>query len=92
MHYCSGRPGSVRIAAADAAATGMVVLQIGDDGPGIPAEARQHLFEPFFTTRSDGTGLGLYLARETARLHGGDVLVTSTPGGGSTFTMVLPLV
>jgi two-component system sensor histidine kinase PilS (NtrC family) len=81
LRYCSGRPGSVRIAAADAAATGMVVLQIGDDGPGIPAEARQHLFEPFFTTRSDGTGLGLYIARELCEANGGTLELRATDNG-----------
>ncbi len=42
----------------------LVELHVSDDGPGISAEDRSHMFEPFFTTRSSGTGLGLYIARE----------------------------
>jgi signal transduction histidine kinase len=70
---------------------------VRDHGIGINAEQAHLLFTRFGrlvtpeTSHIRGTGLGLYLARETARLHGGDILVTSTPGGGSTFTVVLPL-
>jgi signal transduction histidine kinase len=70
---------------------------VRDHGIGINAEQAHLLFTRFGrlvtpeTSHIRGTGLGLYLARETARLHGGDIMVTSTPGGGSTFTVVLPL-
>jgi signal transduction histidine kinase len=70
---------------------------IRDHGIGINAEQAHMLFTRFGrlvtpeTSHIRGTGLGLYLARETARLHGGDIQVDSTPGGGSTFTVVLPL-
>ena len=70
---------------------------IRDHGIGINAEQAHMLFTRFGrlvtpeTSHIRGTGLGLYLARETARLHGGDIQVESTPGGGSTFTVVLPL-
>jgi signal transduction histidine kinase len=73
-------------------------IVVRDHGIGINAEQAHLLFTRFGrlvtpeTSHIRGTGLGLYLSRETARLHGGDVLVTSTPGGGSTFTMVLPLI
>jgi two-component system sensor histidine kinase PilS (NtrC family) len=50
-----------------------VVLQILDDGPGIPAEARLHIFEPFYTTVSTGTGLGLYIARELCEANGANI-------------------
>jgi len=49
---------------------GRVVLDVLDDGPGIPAEQQGKLFEPFFTTASDGTGLGLYIARELCEANG----------------------
>ncbi len=63
MRYASGRPASIRIfLVADAA--GRRELHVQDDGPGITPEVRAHLFEPFYTTSSKGTGLGLYLARE----------------------------
>jgi two-component system sensor histidine kinase PilS (NtrC family) len=63
VRYASRAPGSIRIfPALDAA--GRTELHVQDDGPGITPEVRAHLFEPFYTTSSKGTGLGLYLARE----------------------------
>jgi two-component system sensor histidine kinase PilS (NtrC family) len=64
LRYASGRPGSVRIAIEQAPEGDRPQLWVFDDGPGVPFEARAALFEPFFTTRAQGTGLGLYLARE----------------------------
>ncbi|RTL24382.1 MAG: ATP-binding protein, partial [Rhodocyclaceae bacterium] len=49
---------------------GRVALDVSDDGPGIPEELRTQVFEPFFTTHSKGTGLGLYIARELAEANG----------------------
>jgi two-component system sensor histidine kinase PilS (NtrC family) len=63
VRYASGEPASIRIFAARDAA-GRMELHVQDDGPGITPEVRAHLFEPFYTTSSKGTGLGLYLARE----------------------------
>jgi signal transduction histidine kinase len=68
-------------------ATGLVVV-IADHGPGIPEELRQRIFEPYFTTKQDGTGLGLALVRQTIEAHRGTIGVSETPGGGATFTMV----
>ncbi|MDR1661729.1 MAG: PAS domain-containing protein [Azoarcus sp.] len=64
---------------------------IRDSGRGIGPELQSRLFEPFFTTRAEGTGLGLAIARGVARGHGGDILLESTPGVGSAFTLILPL-
>ncbi len=63
VRYASKAPGSIRIFPARDAA-GRIELHVQDDGPGITPEVRAHLFEPFYTTSSKGTGLGLYLARE----------------------------
>lgn len=63
VRYASREPGSIRIFPARDAA-GRIELHVQDDGPGITPEVRAHLFEPFYTTSSKGTGLGLYLARE----------------------------
>ncbi|MFC5551619.1 sensor histidine kinase [Massilia aerilata] len=63
IRYASGKPASIRLFPV-LDATGRVELHVQDDGPGITAEVRAHLFEPFYTTSSKGTGLGLYLARE----------------------------
>lgn len=87
LRYCSNGSDCVRIAARYIEASGMVELLIRDDGPGIPVEARQHLFEPFFTTRSDGTGLGLYIARELCEANGGRLELTETMGQGTQFRL-----
>jgi len=69
IRYNSGQPGSIRIEVAEDA-TGRMELHVQDDGPGITPEVRAHLFEPFYTTSSKGTGLGLYLARELCLNNG----------------------
>ncbi|WP_287366189.1 ATP-binding protein [Thauera sp.] len=83
------------VALLPAAASGLGVaavrFEVSDDGRGIPPELQERLFEPFFTTRAEGTGLGLAIARGVARAHGGDILLRSAPGQGSTFTLSLPL-
>jgi signal transduction histidine kinase len=65
-------------------------IQIIDEGPGLPAEAREHLFEPFFTTRHRGTGLGLVTARRIMEAHGGRVSLDCPPGGGTVAALTLP--
>ena len=78
-----------------APAGGMALLSVRDHGIGIAPEDMERLFVRFcrLAPRSDvpGTGLGLYLARELARLHGGDIVAVSRPGEGSEFTLSLPL-
>ena len=69
--------------------TGLAVT-IADHGPGIPAEMRSRVFQPYVTTKSDGTGLGLALVRQTVDAHRGTIAVSETPGGGATFTLVFP--
>ncbi len=67
--HCSGAPGAVQIGAA-LQDDGRVALEVADDGPGIPEHLRAQVFEPFFTTHSKGTGLGLYISRELAEANG----------------------
>jgi len=69
LRYCTGAPNGIRIRVA-AGDGGRIVLLVGDDGPGIAAEFGAQVFEPFFTTRSSGTGLGLYIARELCEANG----------------------
>lgn len=66
--FATMQPGSVRLIVKTKGER--VELEIADDGPGVASEALQHLFEPFFTTDSKGTGLGLYIARELANVNG----------------------
>jgi signal transduction histidine kinase len=64
---------------------------VADDGPGIAPAAREHLFQPFAgSTRRGGTGLGLPIAREVLRAHGGDVVLQESGAGGTRFRMELP--
>jgi len=67
-----------------------MAITIADHGPGIPQELRQRVFEPYFTTKRDGTGLGLALVRQTLEAHGGTITAGETPGGGATFVIVFP--
>ncbi len=71
---------------------GFVYASVSDTGPGIPREIQCRIFEPFFTTKEvgRGTGLGLSISYEIVTRHGGDILVESVMGGGSTFTVRLP--
>lgn len=68
-----------------------VLLQVQDDGPGIPAEIRARLFEPFVSRRQGGSGLGLAIVQRAIEAHRGLVFVESTEGEGTTFTIYLPI-
>jgi signal transduction histidine kinase len=67
-----------------------VILHVRDTGSGIPAEQLATIFEPLYTTKSEGTGLGLYIVQEIVQAHGGEVTVESLPGQGTLFTLTLP--
>ena len=67
------------------------IVEVVDNGRGIPPEALPNIFRPFYTTKGDGTGLGLSLARRIVEDHQGHIDVTSTVGKGTTFAVVLPL-
>src|SRR5881394_113951 len=67
---------------------GDLAVTIADHGPGIAPELHQRVFEPYFTTKDDGTGLGLALVRVTLEAHRGAISVGETPGGGATFSIV----
>lgn len=77
--------------AEDPAAKRHLQLTVQDDGCGIPEEVRDRLFRPYFTTKKHGTGLGLFVIRKIIEEHGGTVAVDSTPGVGTTFRIVLPV-
>jgi signal transduction histidine kinase len=67
-----------------------IVVAVADHGPGIPPELRGRVFEPYLTTKLQGTGLGLALVRQTVDAHQGTIAVSETAGGGATFTLVFP--
>lgn len=77
--YCTRKPGSIKLHAV--AAEGAVLIDVFNDGKPIPPEVQQHLFEPFYTTDSRGTGLGLYIARELAQANGGTLRYVDKAGG-----------
>ncbi|HWF64212.1 MAG TPA: ATP-binding protein [Rhizomicrobium sp.] len=66
---------------------GRTVISVADNGPGIPLDQREKVFVPFFTTKRQGSGVGLTLARQIATLHGGMVTITETRGGGATVSL-----
>ena len=65
-------------------------IEVRDTGPGIPPDIRDQVFEPFFTTKARGGGLGLPIARRTAELHGGTVVLECPEGGGTLVRLALP--
>jgi signal transduction histidine kinase len=70
---------------------GRVVVDVTDDGPGIPEKVRERLFQPFAgSARPGGSGLGLAIARDLARAHGGDIVLVSTGDGGTQFRVTIP--
>jgi signal transduction histidine kinase len=58
-----------------------IVITVSDDGPGIPEKVREHIFEPFVTTKSQGTGLGLAITKRIVTAHRGSITLNSFPGG-----------
>ena len=86
--------GTVSLAVHRAANQPWLVIDVQDSGVGIAAESLPHIFQPFYRVASsvEGAGLGLSIAREIVELHGGEILVQSQNGAGSTFTVRLPLV
>jgi signal transduction histidine kinase len=72
---------------------GLIEISVTDTGCGIPSENISRVFDPFFTTKGvgHGTGLGLSVSYGIIQRHNGDISVSSSPGVGSTFTIILPV-
>jgi signal transduction histidine kinase len=70
---------------------GRLVVTVKDDGHGIPPGQAPKLFQPYFTTKKHGTGLGLFVTRKMVADHGGDVTFASAPGAGAVFEVTLPV-
>jgi len=73
------------------AGDGRAFVSVADQGPGMDAETLKRVFDPYFTTKAKGTGLGLTIAHNIVEAHGGEILIESEPGGGSVFTVLLPV-
>jgi signal transduction histidine kinase len=91
INACQAMPqgGTLRLTSAPAANT-RVELRIEDTGVGIPPEDLDRIFDLYFTTKDHGTGIGLSMVYRIIQMHDGEVEVQSTPGRGTTFTLLLP--
>jgi signal transduction histidine kinase len=67
-----------------------IEVALSDNGPGIPVDKREMIFQPYYTDKGDGTGLGLAIVRQTIEQHHGTIAVGDTPGGGATFLIRFP--
>jgi two-component system, sensor histidine kinase FlrB len=82
--------GNLRVVLSSHVDTGNVFISVADNGPGMDAGTQHKVQEAFFTTKPQGTGLGLSVVRAVAKAHRGDFLLSSAPGCGTTATIVLP--
>jgi signal transduction histidine kinase len=80
----------IRVSMGENLAGNEVWVRIADNGRGIDADSRDRIFDPFFTSREDGTGLGLSLCRKIVDQHQGSIDVESSPGEGTVFVMTFP--
>ncbi len=69
----------------------MALITLTDNGPGVPDDLRDRVFDPYFTTKGSGTGLGLAIVKKIVLEHGGSIDVESVPEGGSRFTIRVPI-
>jgi signal transduction histidine kinase len=86
----TGRGGRIHLEGREEA--GDIILSVEDDGRGISPEDRPRLFQPYFTTKPNGTGLGLFVSRQVVEEMGGQLTFRSEPGQGTTFLVRLPSV
>ena len=91
MNAVQATPSGGRITLSTRLRPGVLELEVKDTGRGTMPQDLELIFKPFYTTRHSGTGLGLSISRDIVERHGGQVLVHSRVGVGSTFTFVLPV-
>jgi len=84
------KPGGHVVVRTRAGIGGEIVVEVEDDGPGIPVDKRERIFEVFYSSRGGGTGLGLPIARQIVERHGGTIEVDSVVGRGTIFRLRLP--
>ena len=89
IHVSAPRPPSIATRARGQ--EGRVILEVSDDGPGVPPEIAPRIFDPLVTGRVGGSGLGLALAKRIVAAHGGSIALAASDGGkGATFRIELP--
>jgi signal transduction histidine kinase len=91
LNAAQAMPSGGELAVTAGLEAGILSIGVSDTGSGIPSSVLPHVFEPFFSTKSGGSGLGLALVDRIIRDHGGDVLLHSTPGLGTTVTLRVPV-
>jgi two-component system nitrogen regulation sensor histidine kinase NtrY len=91
LEACDGDPGRVKVTVQFDPVEGYCYLQVADDGPGIPKNLRSRVFEPYFSTRRRGSGLGLPIVRQIVTEHGGDIGVFDHQPKGTVFKISLPI-
>ena len=89
LNACQAMDGKGRLVIRTFEVEGRVTVEIEDDGPGIPADVRPHVFKPFFTTKREGNGLGLAISARIVAEHGGHIGYRCPPGGGTIFAVTL---
>jgi two-component system, cell cycle sensor histidine kinase and response regulator CckA len=82
--------GEEQVSSGSSTPTRHVTIAVRDSGHGMDEDTRRRMFEPFFTRKADGTGLGLAIAHQVVTRAGGSFRVSSTPGQGTTITILLP--
>ena len=86
------RGGRIEVRVRAPASGGPMIVDVRDSGPGVPPEKLAAVFEPYFTTKEEGSGLGLWIAQQIAVAHGGTLEVINLSKGGTVFRLCLPLV
>ena len=84
------KDGKITLTASRPQTTSDTILRVSDTGCGISKENRAHIFDPYFTTKSSGTGLGLAISHNIVEAHGGEILIKSEEGKGTTIALVIP--
>ncbi len=83
--------GAKQIKVTSSAENNRILVRISDSGPGVPLNLREKIFDPFYTTKSEGTGIGLSLSHRTITDHGGSLSVFESKWGGAEFVIDIPI-
>jgi two-component system nitrogen regulation sensor histidine kinase GlnL len=87
----AGPPEEDHSGSPDAHPAPMIVIEVADNGPGVPPDIADRIFNPFFTTKAQGSGLGLAIVRKIVDAHDGRIDLTSSPEHGTCFRVTLPM-